>query len=175
MKGSALSFEVDVRSLPKSGHPVLYQATKEECAALAELNGLLEVRSFAIDAVVEKWRSDGVRVRGRVTTDIVQECVVTLEPVPAHLDFPVEGTFIREGSKLETGPVAEMIVDPDGDDPPETFDGTKVDVGALASELFSLALDPYPRLEGAELPKDVAEGDSSNPFAALAALKNDVR
>jgi hypothetical protein len=34
-----------------------------------------------------------------------------------------------------------------------------------------LALDPYPRKPGAELPPG-ASGDASNPFAVLAARKN---
>ena len=169
------SFWIDVRSLPKRGHPVAYEATEAERVALAELNDVLEIRSFKIEALVEKWRSDGIKVGGTVLAEVVQECVVTLQPVTAQLDFPIEATFVREGSKLDAANVAEMIVDPEGDDPPETFDGMKIDVGALASEMFSLALDPYPRVDGAELPNEASDENAVSPFAGLAALKGSLQ
>ena len=172
MRDAPLSLPVDVRSLPKLGHRERHSATAEERKALARLNDLVDVGRFDLDVLVEKWRTDGVKVSGTGAADVVQSCVVSLEPVPATLEFPIEGTFLREGSKLTNVSLGELVLDPDGEDPPEPFDGLSVDVGALASELFSLALDPYPRAENAVMPADARDDTTTNPFAALGALKD---
>ena len=63
-----------------------------------------------------------------------------------------------------------MAIDPEAPDPPEVMDGTTIDIGALVEEIFVLAIDPYPRAPGAELPANGgvepgSEGES--PFAVL--------
>ena len=58
----------------------------------------------------------------------------------------------------------------DAPDPPEVMDDTTVDVGALAEEMFVLAIDPYPRAPGAELPADGGDqpqSEDESPFAVL--------
>ena len=167
-----LSLPVDVRSLPKLGHRERHSASEDERRRLAALNDLAAVPRFDLDVLVEKWRSDGVKITGRAEADVVQSCVVTLEPVENALEFEIDATFVPEGSKLSGVSLSELVLDPDGDDPPEAFDGVSIDVGALASELFSLSLDAYPRAEGATLPDSARDDTATNPFAALGALKD---
>ena len=84
----------------------------------------------------------------------MQSCVVTLEPVPAHIDEEIAATFLPEESKLGRegfGQGGEILIDVDGPDSPETFSGDRIDVGALAEEYFGLAIDPYPRKKGVAL------------------------
>ena len=100
------------------------------------------------------WKRNGVKVSGRVEADITQACIVTLDPVAAHIDEPVEALLLPEDSKLgrqgfEGG--GEILLDADGPDSPETFSGDTIDVGALAEQFFALAIDPYPRKSGASL------------------------
>lgn len=50
------------------------------------------------------------------------------------------------------------------------FEGNQIDLGEAAAEQLGLALDPYPRMPGAELPE--AEADVElHPFARLAGLR----
>jgi len=71
-------------------------------------------------------------------------------------------------------PVAEMMIDSGELDPPDLLSGPTIDLGAIAVEHFLLAIDPYPRAPGAELPAEAADpspDSSDSPFAALARLR----
>jgi len=124
---------------------------------------------------VTPWKRNGVKVSGSVEADITQACIVTLEPVAAHIDEAVEALFLPEQSKLgrqgfEGG--GEILLDAEGPDSPETFSGDTIDVGALAEQLFGLAIDPYPRKPGASLeaagPDDASENEFQQKLRFLA-------
>ncbi|KUM28478.1 metal-binding protein [Mesorhizobium loti] len=156
---SPVSFVANVTRLPQKGLPVVIEADERQRAALAAEYDLLSVESYRAELLVASWKRNGVKVSGRVEADITQACIVTLDPVAAHIDEPVEALFLPEQSKLgregfEGG--GEIVLDADGPDSPETFSGDTIDVGALAEQFFGLAIDPYPRKPGASLE---AEGD----------------
>jgi len=160
---SPVSYMVNVARLSRSGLPVWLEADEDQRAALAAEHGLLGVESFRFDLVLAPWKGDGVKVTGRVRAAITQACIVTLDPVEAEIDEAIDTVFVPEGSKLavpgwvERG---EMVLDAEGPDAPETFSGDSIDAGALAEEFFALAIDPYPRKEGASL-ESGGSGDDS--------------
>jgi hypothetical protein len=156
--------------LPKKGMPVTIEATPEEQAALAREHGLLAVNKFRADLVVKPWKRDGVSVSGRVEGDIVQECVVTLEPVDARVDEEISAVFVPEDSNIgrPDDPAGEILLDPDGPDAPESFSGSHIDVGALAEQYFALGIDPYPRKEGIEPFAEADVEEDSRPLGTLA-------
>ena len=171
---SPVSFPAHVARLPKNGMPVVIEATVEQRAALAAEHGLLDVRSFRADLMVRPWKAGGAEVTGAIEADIVQECVVTLDPIESSISAEVSGLFLPEDSKLgregfHAG--GEILLDADGPDAPETFSGETIDVGALAEEFFELAIDPYPRKQGADIETIEDEDRTDSPFARLAALK----
>lgn len=156
---SPVSFVANVAHLPQKGLPVVVEADDRQRAALAAEHDLLSVESYRAELLVASWKRNGVKISGRVEADITQACIVTLDPVSAHIDEPVEALFLPEQSKLgregfDGG--GEIIIDADGPDSPETFSGDTIDVGALAEQFFGLAIDPYPRKPGASL---AAAGD----------------
>ena len=59
-----------------------------------------------------------------------------------------------------------------GDDPPDPLIGGAVDLGSVVSEHLTLALDPYPRKDGAKMPGEATDAAES-PFAALLRLRKD--
>jgi hypothetical protein len=63
----------------------------------------------------------------------------------------------------------EIVLDAEGDDSPETFEGDSIDVGALAEE-FSLGIDPYPRKDGAMLQREEDESPGGALGEKLASL-----
>lgn len=166
-----------------SGNPVevTLSADAEERAGLAKLWSVLEVKALSATFQVMRWKRDGVRLKGRVEADIVQACVVTLDPVEAHIDEPVEVVFVPEGSKLARLPAAtetgEMLLDPDGPDAPEIFTGDTIDAGVVAAEHVALAIDPYPRKSGAGFSGHIESTDADDkkpsPFAVLKDWKKD--
>jgi hypothetical protein len=139
--------------------PVRIVADDEQRTALASAHGLQAVGSFEAEFLVRSWKRDGVRIEGTVSADVTQTCIVTLEPLPAHVESPVSTIFVPEGSPLARADYegGEIVVDAEAEDIPETFTGGRIDAGALAEEFFALALDPYPRKPGVELEENAGE------------------
>jgi hypothetical protein len=170
---SPVSFIARVARLPKKGMPVTIEATEAQRERLAAAHGLESVERFVAELLVAPWKRNGIRVDGRVEADITQTCVVSLEPLAAHIDEPVSAIFLPEDSRLGRegfGEGGEIVLSVDGPDSPETFDGESIDVGALAEEFFGLAIDPYPRKPGAESPA-VLSGDDDDAHEGTFAQK----
>lgn len=168
-----LSHPYDTAHLPAAGAAVAFEANAAQLTALADAYGLLSVERLAVTATLMPADAGAVAVDGRVTADIVQACVVSLEPVPQHIDEAFAVRFVPPDSRearTSPSPGKEVAVDPDAPDPPEVMQGTTIDPGALAEEMFVLAIDPYPRAPGAELSAaagDEADAAEESPFAAL--------
>ncbi|MDX5592522.1 DUF177 domain-containing protein [Pseudovibrio sp. SPO723] len=155
--------------------------------AFLEAYQLLELPKFKAELEVRRWRKNGVAVRGTVVAKTVQACVVSLQPVSGEVDESFERTFLPEddGSKRRKteDEDLEIEVDFDAEDPPETFSGRQLDLGAIVCEQFALGLDLYPRAEGVHVdeayapsPEDELEDEKEpSPFAALEALKKDLK
>ena len=174
---SPLSHPVNVSVLPASGRHEKLRPGAETLKELGEDHGLLAVEAFEADLVIRKWQRDGVRVTGTLRARIVQACVVTLEPVPSTIETGIDAVFLPEGSRLirksGAGEAAELVIDPEGEDAPETFVPPDLDVGAVAEEFFELAIDPFPRAPDApQSPVETSPApERENPFAVLAKLK----
>ena len=173
-----LSYPVSVQRLPQKGLNVKIEADEKERAALRDFHELEDVRSFRADLQMAPWKKDGIRVRGTVHADIVQACVVTLEPIETSIDTEIDTLYVPENSRLARLPLdenGELVISAEGPDIPETFSGDTLDAGVIAEEFFELAIDPYPRKEGVEVAPAPASNDGtgedaakpSNPFAAL--------
>lgn len=118
-------------------------------AAAAQLQ-ILAVESVTADLLARPYRKDGARVKGRIRAKVSQESVVTLDPVEQVIDEPFEAAYVPEGAKPRRmrEEESEIVVDPEADDPPETFTGDTIDLGERILEALALALDPYPRRKG---------------------------
>lgn len=180
---SALPIRVlfNVEKLGAAAQVVPIGADAAACAALAKYLNVIAVEKFHAELTVNRWRGRGVNVEGTVSATIVQECVVSLEPVPSHVKETIKARFLPE-SLLEGNaePAAEIVIDPLADDPPEPFDGRVIDLGALALEFLALGIDPYPRAPGVALQqpeittagmKGAAPAGKKNPFQLLAGLR----
>lgn len=176
------SFKVNVGHVSTNPLTVQLEADSDERKALAERWGVDRVDAVRAELSLSRWKRDGVRIKGHVEADIVQRCVVSLEPVTDHINESFEALFVPEGSKLArivTDESGEMVVEAEGPDLPETFVGDSIDVGAVCAEFVILAIDPYPRKEGVvlESPEEMSDGDDKapSPFAGLEGWKEDER
>jgi uncharacterized metal-binding protein YceD (DUF177 family) len=174
------SFEVNVATLPGSGYPLSLRPGEKERAALAEAAGLTALPALEADLLLKRWRRDGVEVTGELRARAEQPCVVTLEPVFQDIAVKLRNTFLPERSALAV-PVhrqdRELVLDPEGDDPPDTFEGESIDIWPFVLEMLMLAIDPFPRAPGAQLQgaadeAEEAENGGKSPFAVLQALKS---
>lgn len=131
---------------------------------------LLSLDSLAVEITlvptVSGWRMDG-----RVRAEVVQACGLTLEPMPASIDQTFLVNLSEQAPEQEVDENGEIDLELDDAFPDVVEDG-KIDLGQYAVEQLSLALDPFPRKEGAvfEQPPEPAE---LSPFAVLKAFKDD--
>ena len=164
MTDIAFSRPVRVETLPRDGLEETIEANAEERAALARLNGLPDVARLSAKLRIAKWKR-GVQVEGTLSARVTQTCVVSLEPFEVDVEEPVEARFLpRDAKKPAPESDADGFFDPDA--PDELIDG-KIDLGALAAEFLTLALDPYPRKPGANFAAPAEPDDEASPFAAL--------
>jgi len=154
--------------VPEQG---LEKVRKAGDAERAEIASALKLAS--LDALETRYRimsvaGGGWRLKGQVAADVVQSCVVTLEPVENAIDEDID---IRFDPHPESAPVEAE------DDPPEPMPAGRADIGRVVEEFFALGIDPYPRKPGVvfdagETDEADSDGDADNPFKALDALRN---
>ncbi|WEK49140.1 MAG: DUF177 domain-containing protein [Candidatus Kaistia colombiensis] len=167
----------DVSHLGNAGVKQHLVANTNERASLAKDFNLLSLDSLEADLDITPWGVKGVRVEGRLRADVVQACVVTLQPVPARIDERFSLSFLPADAVAadpKTVAEAEVIVVYDEEDPPEPLEGNSIDFGPILAEQLALALDPYPRAPGAALEgsDDQAVTNPASPFAALSKLRD---
>ena len=155
---------------PSGGIEVAFAATPEERRLLAERFDLVRLGRLIGHARLDRDRRRGaIFLSGRIEADVVQSCVVTLEDVPATIAEAFECRFTR------------AAIDPDDvswDQDIEPLEGAELDLGEIFAQQLGVALDPYPRAEGADAL--VAEGLGPNiafgreePMGALAVAMMD--
>jgi uncharacterized metal-binding protein YceD (DUF177 family) len=163
---------INVAQIPGDGLHREIEADARARAIMAEAAGLRDM-TFLRAAFDLAHRSGGrVHVTGRVQAKVGQTCVVTLEPIDNEIDEEVDLIFAAE----EIAPQVAVQND-DGEsavaEPPEPIENGMIDLGRLATDALFLAIDPYPRKQGAvfEVRHEAADpGD--HPFAALKALQS---
>jgi len=158
---SALEFPRPVRvsNIPAAGQSLRLEASGPECAALAARLGLLALHSFTAEMRLRPVTSGAIEVEGRITAGLEQACVVSLDPVPQEVVDAFRLRILPEGETPSE--------DPDAEDEVECENGM-AELGEVMAQLLALALDPYPRLEGAVLPDHGGDDGPGGPFAALA-------
>ncbi len=140
--------------------------TDDERAAVAELLGLAALERVALTGRLARTAT-GLTLDAKLRATAVQPCVVTFEPVVQRVAVVVERRFVV-GEAKEAG---EVAVDPEAPEVDHLAEPT-IDLGAVAVEELSLALDPYPRAADADAvvarygSRDDEPAD--NVFAALA-------
>lgn len=175
MNDLAFSFPVAVQTMPKKGRFERYKAAPETCSQIATDYDLIEILSFEAEAKVSWWKAKGVEVCGLVTASVIQPCALTGEPLAVLVEEDLHAYFVPSGSRLAKpryDSEGEIIMNYEGDDAPEEYDGVTLDLAAVWLEHFTLGLDPFARKEGAELANAANDSDEdASPFAALKALK----
>ncbi|MGR3623615.1 YceD family protein [Pseudophaeobacter sp.] len=117
------------------------------------------------------------QVTATLGATILQDCVVTLEPVTTRIDQKVERIFVCDYSEPDD-PDVEM----EADDRLEPL-GEMIAPHEIMVEALALLVPAYPRKEGAELGETVysqpgvtpLRDEDTKPFAGLAALKDQLK
>jgi uncharacterized metal-binding protein YceD (DUF177 family) len=136
-------------------------------AALAKRFGLQSIAHLSGDFKLRHERRGIVAATLLMRARVTQTCVVSLVPFDAEI---TEDTALRfvPAQTVPEGEEEEELTPESLEGPDEIpYAGDIIDLGAALAEQLALALEPYPRKPGAELPSEATD-DSTNPFAALA-------
>ena len=145
-----------------AGLEITVEATSGECAALARRMGLPAIESLSCEFHLDRDLAHRLVGHGHLRARIVQTCVVSLEDFSAGVDEQFTVLFIPAGNESDND-------DPEALDEIPFEDGI-IDLGEATAQQLALALDPYPRAPGAELPENASDPEE-HQFATLAALK----
>jgi uncharacterized metal-binding protein YceD (DUF177 family) len=169
------SYPVDLTSVSQQGTELHLSPDATERGRIAAWLGALEVPALGTTIRLAQLGSDDYSYHAEFSAEIVQACVVTLEPVRSlH-----SGTFSRRyrvmGKPASRRSLRTLGAEPgneEKDEDSEVVASPVIDLAAPLLEELSLVLDPYPRAPGVrfEPPKEESQGTDS-PFAVLAKLK----
>jgi hypothetical protein len=157
-----LSRPFSLSKITRPGMTVVIHATPEECAALAIRMDLPAIRSLEcfFDLTVEN-DAGTISAQCRLHAEVTQICVVSTEEFEAAVDDAFKLRFVPAGKEHD---------DPDPNQPDEIpYQYDTIDLGEAAAEQLGLALDPYPRIDGAVLPATEDDANGS-PFSVLSRL-----
>lgn len=156
------SVEIDLDALPQGGKTFRLHANAAERAAVARRLGALSVEKLEGEVRLAATATTIV-ANGRVTAQLVRQCVASLEDLTEAIDEAFETEFLRT---LEGGAEAR------GDDPwdaPEVHEGGIFDAGEFIVQQLSLAMDPFPRKPDApNLAEQYGRSPERSAFSGLA-------
>jgi uncharacterized metal-binding protein YceD (DUF177 family) len=148
-------------------------ADERERDAIAKRLGLASLERLEAHVCIART-GEVIRAEGRLTAALDQSCVVTDDPVAAHVDEPFSLLFMPDPPAGATDNEIELG---EADCDTVFYDGAAIDLGTAIADTLALSLDPYPRSAGAEVSlkeAGVLTEEQASPFAVLAKLrKND--
>ncbi len=143
------------------GLDMTVEANSSECAALAMRMNVPAVLSLSCAFHLLREGRDTVLAHGTLRATVTQTCVISLDDFDAVIEEVFQVRFVPSGDESDD-------LDPESDDE-IPFEGNVIDLGEAASEQLGLALDPYPRMPGVEMP-EIQDDPEPHPFAALRRL-----
>ena len=162
----------ELGGLSQAGAEVTVKAKADELPGLAKWGGVDSVNRFTATVGVRRLSQSRFNFEADLTVDVVQSCVVTLEPVESRISRHI----IRElqlAPRLPQAEAGELTLAAGDDDVPEMIASLDYDLAAPLLEEYVLAIDPYPRKAGVAFDLPAApEPPQSSPFAILKVLKD---
>ncbi len=144
-----------------NGLDLTVEADATECAALAVRMNLPAVLTLSCAFHLTRAGRDTILARGTLRATVTQTCVISLDDFDAGIEEVFQVRFVPSGEESDD-------LDPESDDE-IPFEGNVIDLGEAAAEQLGLALDPYPRMPGVEMPA-LEDDPEPHPFAALRRL-----
>jgi uncharacterized metal-binding protein YceD (DUF177 family) len=179
-EGLPLSHSYNLARLGNAGDAVHFAASEAERAALAKWAGVVSVEKLDVRVQITKLESNRFGLAFALTADVTQSCVVTLDPVPGHIEHSFSRELVFTGTvprqRADSSPVeSEAVLGfnlEEGEEGPDEITSLHQDLAVPALEEFVLSLDPYPRRQGVEFAPKTGESDPpQSPFAVLKTLK----
>jgi uncharacterized metal-binding protein YceD (DUF177 family) len=158
-----------VDKIPQAGVEQRVEASEAERKKLEARFGLLSLASLRAEVSVKPKEAGRLfEASGRLKADLVQQCVVTLEPIPAHLEQDIDVLYMAKEWTEPDATTTQIALE---DEETEAIQNGVIDLGELVAQEFGAALDPYPRKPGLAWVEAEYGGEKEktpNPFAKLA-------
>lgn len=175
------SYWVEVENIGEEIVEFAVPLAGDQRQALRAALGLQAIESWTATAKLYRQPDEpGVLLHVKFAADVVQSCVVTLEPVRNRVEHSFTNLYVPEAQvdAAREELATEVVIDIEDSDLPYVLTEAGVDVGEAIAEQLALVIDPYPRKRGARLQPDVGHdfaGDGGStkkdgPFAALGSL-----
>ncbi len=147
--------------------------TADERKAVSEALGIVGVKKLRFVGALAPLGNKDWTLTAELGATVVQNCVVTLDPVTTRIDEALKRSYVADLPEIEASEI-EMLVDETVEDLPDALDLAQVMIEAL-----SLSLPVYPRADGADLAETVftkpgvtpMSNEDARPFAGLGALR----
>lgn len=141
--------------------------------ALATTLGIPAIKKLTFEGEIRPAGAHDITLSGTLGATVVQDCVVTGDPVTTRIDDAVVRHYLRDMPEPELSEM-EMPEDENADPLPDTLD-----VSGVMEEALALALPDWPRAPGvAPLDMSITEpgkspmtDEDAKPFAALKNLR----
>lgn len=177
-EGLPLAHSYNLARLGNAGDEVRFAADTAALVQIARWAGVQAVEKFEARVELRKLAPNRFGLAFHLLADTVQSCVVTLEPVPGHMErsFSRELVFVgpqrHKPAQSAPLPESETLLDSTEEEGPEEIESLHIDLAAPLLEEFALSLDPYPRAPGVEFAaKSPDSAPPESPFAVLKGLK----
>jgi len=166
--------DYDLGDLRRGEEDIRVEAKGDDLARIAAWADLRALESFGATVHLRKHSQTRFSLDANLEADVVQDCVVTLEPVRSHISRPVHRELhLAETIRLKPHESIALGAGAGDDEVPEEIDSLTYDLAAPLLEELLLAIDPYPRAPGVEFAAPAAEAElrPESPFAVLKSLK----
>ncbi len=148
-------------------------ATPDERVALSKALALLGCDRIELRYRVKGLAGGRYRLQGTLKADVVQACIVSLDPVREAITVPLDVEFRPQDDTAELS--EGDIGDPLADDDFELIENGALPIGRVVYDEIASGLNPYPRAAGVEMEvtdtESIKSDTPSGPFAKLAALR----
>jgi uncharacterized metal-binding protein YceD (DUF177 family) len=141
---------------------VSIEPTEAERSAIAQRLGIPEVASLVCRFYLRRWEGATVQAEGSLRARVTQTCVVSNDNFESDIAEEFEIRFVPEGMESD-----EIDLDAPDEIP---YAGAMIDLGEATTEQLALALDPFPKKPGAEIPAEARE-EAETAFSALGRLR----
>ncbi|MCH8201982.1 MAG: hypothetical protein IH996_02635 [Proteobacteria bacterium] len=177
-----LSRDMSIENLTVELTEFQFEASEDECRALADRLGILVLHNFKVAGGVRRVTAGGdIHLSGHIQAALDQNCSITLEPIWERVNTSFNIRFSdRISEDTPIGQFEEQL----GDRSLEPMPAGPVDVGEIAVQYLSMAINPFPRTSGATLDAPAIEGvamlseeddrKARSPFSALKKITDGV-
>jgi uncharacterized metal-binding protein YceD (DUF177 family) len=178
-EGLPLAHSYNLARLGNAGDEVRFAADAAALAQIARWADIPLVEKFEVRVELKKLAPNRFGLAFHLLADVTQSCVVTLDPVPGHLERNFSRELVFVGPQRHNKPAlteslaeSETVLDSGEEEGPEEIESLHFDLAAPVLEEFALSLDPYPRAPDVEFAPQSPESDRpESPFAVLKGLK----